>query len=107
MSTLNRERSEHMRPPTNLALKRRMEGSFILLMVLFFALAGRLIWIQGVREEHFTKLAERIHRRRLVLPSARGPILDHKGQELVSNIEAKTLFANPRVVPDKPATAQK
>src|SRR5438445_10325754 len=96
-----------MKPPTNAALKRRTEGAFIILMVLFFTLALRLTWIQGVQHTRFEILAESIHRRTLRLFSARGPILDRRNQELVSNIEAKTVSANPRAVPDKPGTAQK
>jgi stage V sporulation protein D (sporulation-specific penicillin-binding protein) len=90
-----------------MALKRRTEGAFIFLMVLFFALALRLTWIQGVLHARFEKLAESIHRRPLRLFSARGVITDRRGQELVSNVEAKTVIANPRAVPDKPGTAQK
>src|SRR5438309_1591800 len=96
-----------MRPPTSMALKRRMEGTFILMMALFFVLAVRLTWIQGVQHAHFQKLAESIHRRILPLPAWRGLILDRRMRELVSNVEAKTLIANPRAVPDKPGTARK
>src|SRR5260370_21016855 len=96
-----------MKPPTNAALKRTTEGPFIFLMVLFFSLALRLTWIQGVQHTRFEKLAESIHRRPLRLFSARGVIQDRRDQELVSNIEAKTVIANPRAVPDKPGTAQK
>jgi cell division protein FtsI/penicillin-binding protein 2 len=84
-----------------------MEGTFIFLMILFFSLIARLTWIQGVKHAQFLKLAESIHRRPLRLPAARGIITDRRGQEIVSNVEAKTLSANPRVVADKPAVAQK
>src|SRR5687767_13510457 len=96
-----------MASPTNLALKRRLEGSFVLLMVLFFALSARLIWIQGFRQLHYSKLAEKIHRRPLTLRAERGLIIDRCGREIASNIEAKTLSANPQVVPNKPETAGK
>jgi cell division protein FtsI/penicillin-binding protein 2 len=96
-----------MASPTNLALKRRLEGSFVLLMVLFFALSARLIWIQGFRQQHYSQLAEKIHRRRLVLQPERGNITDRRRREIASTIEAKTLFANPQIVPTKPETARK
>jgi stage V sporulation protein D (sporulation-specific penicillin-binding protein) len=96
-----------MPSPTNLALKRRLEGSFVLLMVLFFALAARLVWIQGMRQRHFSQLAESIHRRKLVLPPERGVITDRRMREIASTIESKTLFANPQVVPNKAEAAQR
>src|SRR4051812_4933058 len=96
-----------MKPPTNLALKRRMEATFIFLMVLFFALIARLTWIQGIRHDYYVIKAKNFHGRVLPLPALRGKILDRRDQEIVSNVEARTLIANPRAVPDKPGTAQK
>jgi cell division protein FtsI/penicillin-binding protein 2 len=96
-----------MRPPTNMALKRRMEATFIFLMVLFFALIVRLTWIQGIKHDYYVVKARTIHGRNLTLLAARGRILDRRDQEIVSNVEAKAVIANPRAVPDKPGTAQK
>jgi cell division protein FtsI/penicillin-binding protein 2 len=95
-----------MRPPTNMALKRRMEATFIFLMVLFFALVVRLTWIQGVKHDFYVIKARNFHGRKLKLFAARGKILDRNDQEIVSNVEGKTLIANPRAVQDKQAAAQ-
>src|SRR5260221_164696 len=96
-----------MRYSTDAALKRRLEGSFIFLMVLFFALALRLVWIQGVRHDHYEQKAQLMHDRVIALEPARGEITDSRGRAIVTNVEAMTLGCNPRVVPNKEAVAAK
>src|SRR5260370_36276574 len=95
-----------MNPPPNAALNRRTEGAFIFLMVLFFSLALRLAWSQGVQHTRFEKLAESIHRRPLRLFSARGVILDRRRPEVVSHIEGESPTANPPAGPDQQGAGQ-
>src|ERR1051326_6968354 len=94
-----------VRSPQNLLLKKRMEITFISLMLAFVALALRLVWIQGIKQEHFRQLADKMRRRTIPAPSRRGVIRDRNNWELVTNIAATDVCANPRAVKDKAGTA--
>jgi stage V sporulation protein D (sporulation-specific penicillin-binding protein) len=95
-----------IRSPQNLLLKKRLEIVFIAMMLAFVALSLRLVWIQGVRQEHFTKLADKMRRREIPAPARRGVIRDRTGWELVTNIAATDVCANPRAIGDKAAAAE-
>jgi stage V sporulation protein D (sporulation-specific penicillin-binding protein) len=95
-----------MRSLQNRPLKRRIEVVFILAIACFSALALRLTWIQGIRQKHFTQLADRIHVRRIPAPAERGIVRDRKLRELAANIQAADISANPRIVTDRGQAVQ-
>src|SRR5436305_1112761 len=79
-----------VRSPQNLLLKKRMEIIFIALMLAFVALALRLVWIQGIKQEHFRKLADKMRRRTIPAPSRRGVIPDTE-REIVPPVEGHNI----------------
>jgi stage V sporulation protein D (sporulation-specific penicillin-binding protein) len=95
-----------MRSLQNRPLKRRIEVVFILAIACFSALALRLTWIQGIRQKHFTQLADRIHVRRIPAPAERGIVRDRKLRELAANVQAADISANPRIVTDRGQAVQ-
>jgi stage V sporulation protein D (sporulation-specific penicillin-binding protein) len=91
---------------SNLALKRRMELAFLGFMLAFTLLAGRLAWIQWWRQGHYARLANLFHVRTIPAAASRGAILARDGQELASNILARDVCANPRIIADPDATGR-
>jgi stage V sporulation protein D (sporulation-specific penicillin-binding protein) len=94
-----------IRSPHNLLLKKRMEIVFIAMMLSFVALALRLVWIQGVKQQYFSAKADRMRRREIPSPARRGVIRDRNGFDLVTNVAATDVCANPRAVRDKAGVA--
>src|ERR1051326_4884973 len=94
-----------IRSPQNLLLKKRMEIVFIAMMLAFVALALRLVWIQGIKQEHFRQLADKMRRRKIPEPARRGVIRDRNNWELVTNIASTDVCANPRAIRDKAGVA--
>ena len=66
----------------------------------FTGVAGRLVWLQVVRQGDLAQLAERQYSRTVVLHAQRGPIVDRHGAALATSTAAESLFANPRTVSD-------
>src|SRR5690242_14032107 len=95
-----------IRRSLNHSLNRRMEFAFFGFGLLFLLLVVRLGWIQGWQQARFRGLASRFHVRTIPAPSTRGAILARDGTELASNLLARDLCANPRVVADPAATAK-
>jgi cell division protein FtsI/penicillin-binding protein 2 len=83
-----------------------MEAAFFGFSFFFLLLVGRLAWIQWWQQARFRGLANRFHVRSIPAPSTRGAILARDGQELASNLLARDLCANPRVIADPAATAK-
>src|SRR5262245_56653688 len=95
-----------VRRSPNSSLNRRMEAAFVVFGLVFVALIGRLAWIQWWQQGRFRGMANRFHARTIPSPSSRGAILARDGQELASNLLARDLCANPRVISDPTATAK-
>lgn len=68
----------------------------------FLALLGltlvRAAWIQVVRGPEYAAMALRQHRETVVVPAARGTIVDRNGEPLALGKVATTVYANPRQV---------
>lgn len=74
-------------------------------LALFVGLMARLVLIQGVGGAHYRRLAERQYHVSVPLTVRRGTIMDRVGRELAVSTQVPSIFANPRLIPDKPATA--
>ncbi len=74
-------------------------------IVLFAAIAGKLVFIQLCRAEQFTKWAEFIRLRRMPIPAVRGSIFDRTGRPLAVSIQTVSIYANPREVKNAALTA--
>ena len=77
----------------------------VVLAVAFLALLGaaflRAVWIQVVKGPEYTAMALRQHRETVVVPAARGTIVDRNGEPLAIGKLTTTVYANPRQV-DRP-----
>jgi cell division protein FtsI (penicillin-binding protein 3) len=66
----------------------------------FLGLLGRLTYLQVVKHEDYSRLADAQHARTIPLTPKRGPILDRGGQVLAVSSQAETLYALPARIDD-------
>jgi len=71
------------------------------------ALTGRLAFLQVVKHEELSRLAERQRSKTITLRPERGPILDRAGQPLAVSSRAESLFALPARIEDPEGTARR
>ena len=77
-----------------------MAGLLTVIVVLFGALAGKLVFIQGFSADRYLALGRSERLRTIALSGNRGSIFDRNGRELALSIEQTTLWANPHLVTD-------
>lgn len=68
------------------------------LLMLFAVVAGRLVQIQGLDGAAYASAAADQRLRTVQLPAERGEILDSEGQPLAYSVQARALFADPKMV---------
>ena len=78
--------------------RRRLFLAVIAGAVVWLALLARLAEIQIFRHEHYALAAQRQQVQRLVLPAARGSILDRRGEVLAVDVSNPSLFVDPHLV---------
>ena len=66
----------------------------------FLGLLGRLAYLQVVKHEEYSRLAEAQHAKTIPLVPKRGPILDRAGQPLAVSSQAESLYALPARIDD-------
>ena len=96
------------RPPKRSALgnpQRRLRLGMVVVMVLLAAVAGRLIQIQAVDAQAWAATATDQRVRDVTLAAPRGAILDRNGATLANSVQARAVFADPKLVTDPEATA--
>ncbi|MGH9190369.1 MAG: peptidoglycan D,D-transpeptidase FtsI family protein [Acidimicrobiales bacterium] len=76
------------------------------LVLAYGAVAARLVDVQGPSARRYAVFGESQRLRSLVLPALRGSILDRNGAELAVSVQAQTVWADPKSVPDARATAR-
>ncbi len=69
-------------------------------LVLLGAALMRAAWLQVVKGPEYAAMALRQHRETVVVPAARGTIVDRNGQPLAIGRLTTTVYANPRQVDD-------
>ena len=69
-------------------------------LLLLGAALARSAWLQIVKGPEFAAMALRQHRETVVVPAARGTVVDRKGQPLAIGRLSTTVYANPRQVDD-------
>lgn len=74
----------------------RFRDLAILIGVVLLVLAGRLVWLQLIRGDHFRRLSEENRVRPEILRAERGRILDRNGAVLADNAPARRLVFDPR-----------
>ncbi|MEV6525517.1 penicillin-binding transpeptidase domain-containing protein [Longispora sp. NPDC051575] len=86
--------------------RRRLRVSVAMILLLFAVLGGRLIQLQITDAAAYAAegLSDRLTR--LILPAARGGILDRDGNVLVHSVEARFVYADPTLIDDPGAVAE-
>jgi len=87
------------------ALRSRTLILAALVACAFLGLLGRLTYLQILKHDAYTRLAERQHAKTIPLKSKRGPIVDRTGQILAVSSRAESLFALTGRVDDAGALA--
>lgn len=77
---------------------RRIRLLLAVLLVGFAATFGRAVWLQAVRAEPLSQLAQVQHRQQVDIPASRGTIYDRTGTLLAIGERATTVYADPRRV---------
>ncbi|MBS3957614.1 MAG: penicillin-binding protein 2 [Clostridiales bacterium] len=94
---------------TRIRTSRRNERHGLMLAalaVLLIAVTVRVLYLQVYAAPAFAERAEAQRTRELEIAPRRGAILDRSGNPLALSIEARTVYATPRLVTDTTATAQ-
>ncbi len=92
---------------TKYSANRRIIFISIPLGLVFFALLGRLYYLQQMRHDNFLALATNQHIRKVQIEPNRGAILDRNSKALAINVKADSVFADPRKVVDPHLCARK
>jgi cell division protein FtsI (penicillin-binding protein 3) len=84
---------------------RRVRLLLVALLLVFAGTLARAFWLQAVRAQSLSALAQTQHRETVTLPARRGTIYDHRGYQLAIAEEATTVYADPKQVRDPRAVA--
>jgi cell division protein FtsI (penicillin-binding protein 3) len=101
------------RKPRRRRHRRRASGGNRLLVVLgvtvlaFVAISGRLVVLQVFDAGSLDQAAARQRLRAIELPADRGRVFDRHGGDLALSVDARTVYAQPRLVTDPPGTARR
>ncbi|MCE5324143.1 penicillin-binding protein 2 [bacterium] len=94
-----------MAPKHRGLVRKRTTWLFLVFSLLYVAIAGRLFFLQVMRQDHFMAKAEAIRFREISIPASRGSICDRNGNPLAVNIETASVYANLREMSDPSKTA--
>lgn len=72
-----------------------------MLLVALIALAGRLIWLQGLNATAYAAQAERQRTQTTVINAVRGDVLDRNGNVLATDLDARAVYVDPTLVTDR------
>jgi cell division protein FtsI/penicillin-binding protein 2 len=86
--------------PTLPMVRARIRFLHYLLCLVFLALAGRLVYLQGVRFPDLSAAAARLRTRGALPDASRGQIYDCNGVPLATNADLESVFADPSRVDD-------
>jgi cell division protein FtsI (penicillin-binding protein 3) len=82
------------------SLRARILAFAVILGCAFLGLLGRLAYLQVLKHEEYSRLAEAQHAKTIPLLPKRGPILDRAGQMLALSSQAESLYALPARIDD-------
>jgi cell division protein FtsI (penicillin-binding protein 3) len=85
--------------------QRRLRLGMVVVMLLLSAVAGRLIQIQAVDAQAWAATATDQRMREVVLAAPRGAIVDRNGATLAHSVQARAVFADPKLIDDAAGTA--
>jgi cell division protein FtsI (penicillin-binding protein 3) len=76
----------------------RLRAGFVFVLVILVLVAGRLVWLQGLRSTTYASDAATQRLRTSTLIASRGDIVDRAGQPLAQSIEARAVYGEPRII---------
>lgn len=85
-------------------LKRRLSVASAVFLLWSAAIEARLVYLQVIRHEELRLEADRQQSDLIDLLPKRGEILDRNGQPLAYDVDAQSVFANPREISDQAGT---
>ena len=85
--------------------RKRLLHGLLLVAVVLTVLAGRLVQLQGFDSTVYAAKAERQRLRSITLAATRGSIVDRSGRPLALNVDARAIYADPKLVKDPARTA--
>ena len=99
--------SEHPDLAWRKTLKRRLGVASALFLLWSVAIEARLVYLQVIRHEELRLEADRQQSDIVDLLPKRGEILDRNGQPLAYDVDAQSVFANPREISDPVGTVER
>jgi len=87
------------------ATRRRLIALLAALAVVFVAVGARLVDLQAVSRDRYTRLGLDQRVRTVQLAAERGSVFDRNGHDLAASVPQQTVWANPHVVTDPAAYA--
>lgn len=85
---------------------RRIRVTLFCFLVVFIVVAGRAAFLQTVKADELSQLANQQHVQQFDLPARRGTIFDRSGNELAVGEQTKTIYATPYLIEDPVKTSQ-
>jgi cell division protein FtsI/penicillin-binding protein 2 len=95
-----------MTAPSTTGLRGRTLIFAACLACAFLGILGRLTFLQVVKHDEYSRLAESQHAKTVALRPKRGPIVDRGGQVLAESSNAESLFALPHRIDDAQGLAR-
>jgi len=80
--------------------------ALVVVLAVLVVVAGRLVQLQGLEATAYAAQSEKQRLRTVTLPAARGEISDRNGHPLALTVDARAVYADPRLVVDPAATAR-
>jgi len=86
-------------------IRKRAVPLFILFLIAYAVVIGRLAYIQFIRNDEYREWATKIRFRDNAIRASRGSIYDRNGRPLAISIEAASIYVNRREVSDTATTS--
>lgn len=93
------------RRPRRADPRARLLHALFVIAIVLVVLAGRLVQLQGLESTAYAAKAEQQRLRKVDLAAARGAIVDRNGLTLAMNVDARAIYADPKLVQDPAKTA--
>jgi len=88
------------------AVKGRLMMVSLFLSVFGLVLVGRLVHLQIIQHDHLTAQSDKQYLRTVEITSGRGNIYDRNRNQLATNIQVESVYADPKSVIDQDNTAR-
>lgn len=88
-------------------MKGKLRLLFYIVVLCFFVLGYKVVFLQAFQREKFKELAEYQHTAKIEIHALRGSILDRNGKPLAKSLTLPSIAANPAAIDNKEETAEK